>query len=247
MRVLLTLFAIILLTGAAGIYAVTHIYDVPALKKGGPYPPPRNNPPVETNEKINLDLIEDNLAQAGPRTRSQPRDAKSSVRQWDTDPWDAISQTEAMFEVIPYKDLALHNVNTNENLEVVFWVGGAFVPSALNELDTFMRDWRKNQVIDIDPELYLLMYELHDNVHADNRIHLISGHRSKKTNDSLRAMGRNTAKKSQHVLGKAADIFIPDVSVKELREEALALEEGGVGYYPQDGFVHVDTGKVRQW
>lgn len=84
-------------------------------------------------------------------------------------------------------------------------------------------------------------------VDGKSPIHLISGHRSETTNNALRAIGRKTAKKSQHVLGKAADITIPGVPVKELREEAVEMEEGGVGYYPHDNFVHVDTGPVRQW
>ncbi len=161
-------------------------------------------------------------------------------------PFD-IPVSEFMLELIPHKELELYNVNTQEKLEAVFWVAGDYVPKALDELNQFMRDWRRNQIVDIDPDLYKLLHDLYNEVDAEKPIQLISGHRSEKTNNSLRAQGRNTAKKSQHVLGKAADIMIPGVPVKELREEALELERGGVGYYPNDNFVHVDTGRVRQW
>ncbi len=96
-------------------------------------------------------------------------------------------------------------------------------------------------------DLYLLIYDLYTYFDTDAPIHLISGHRSKKTNDALRAMGRGTAKKSMHVLGKAADIAIPGIPLNKLREKALSMKRGGVGYYPKTGFIHVDTGRVRQW
>lgn len=158
-----------------------------------------------------------------------------------------VAEHASFFDVVAYKELELYNVNTRESLEVAFWADGEYVPEALDELDQFMRDWRRNQVIDIDPELYLLMHDVHEGVGADAPIHLISGHRSRQTNDKLRAMGRGTAKKSQHVLGKAADIAIPGIPPSVVRKEALEMQRGGVGYYPKSGFVHVDTGRVRQW
>lgn len=161
-------------------------------------------------------------------------------------PYD-IPVSDFMLELIPHKELELYNVNTQEKLEAVFWVAGDYVPEALGELNQFMRDWRRNQVIDIDPDLYKLLHDLYNEVDAEKPIHLISGHRSEHTNNSLRAQGRNTVKKSQHVLGKAADITIPGVPIEELREEALEMERGGVGYYPDNNFIHVDTGRVRQW
>ena len=149
---------------------------------------------------------------------------------------------------IDYKALDLYNVNTQEELKTVFWAEGEYQQEGLDQLNRFMRDWRQNEVQQIDPELYTLMHELHDNVDAEQTpIHLLSGLRSKKTNDALRAQGIKTAKKSQHVLGRAADVTIPGVPVSELKEEALDLESGGVGYYPKNKFVHVDTGPKRQW
>lgn len=151
------------------------------------------------------------------------------------------------YEFDDTRELELYNLNTQEQIDVTFWRDGEYVPGALDRLDQFMRDWRRNQTIDVDPQLYTLLHDLYEEVDGEEPISLISGFRSKTTNDNLRAMGRNTAKKSQHVLGKAADIYVPGVPVSDLREEALELERGGVGYYPQNSFVHVDTGRVRQW
>ena len=194
---------------------------------------------VAINEKINHEIISAEVI--------QPEQKKLGLQNITRILNQQYLDTDTLFSIIRYKDLHLYNVNTNEELEVVFWKNGEFVPAALDKLDQFMRDWRRDEVIDIDPQLYLLLHKIYEGVDADHRIHLISGHRSKKTNDNLRSIGRKTAKKSQHVLGRAADIYIPEITVKELREKALEMKEGGVGYYPKDGFVHIDTGKVRQW
>jgi len=144
-------------------------------------------------------------------------------------------------------EISLYNVHTKESINSLFWKDGKYIQEELFKLNQFMRDWRQDQTIKVDPKLYTLLYDLYNEVGATEPISLISGFRSESTNNKLRKMGRNTAKKSQHVQGRAADIYIPGVAVKELREEALELERGGVGYYPKNSFVHVDTGRVRQW
>ena len=85
---------------------------------------------------------------------------------------------------------------------------------------------------------------------SESKINLISGYRSPATNAALRAKGgehTGVASQSQHMLGKATDIMVPGVTLDRLHGAALALGGGGVGYYPRDGFVHVDTGRVRHW
>jgi uncharacterized protein YcbK (DUF882 family) len=204
-------------------------------------------PPVNVNEKINVELIKNNLTEKEEKVFGN-RDIS-----------DYANETEVtrLFEIAPYlnknwndfeyKDLELYNVNTKEKLDIVFWVNGNYIPKALDRLDQFMRDWRQNQAIDIDPELYVLLHRLYENVDAEAPIHLTSGYRSEATNNWLRKLGVKTARKSHHVQGKAADITIPGVPAKEIKQEAVELEKGGVGYYPKKNFVHVDTGRVRQW
>jgi uncharacterized protein YcbK (DUF882 family) len=147
------------------------------------------------------------------------------------------------------RTLSLYNIHTKETLTVTFKRDGKYDDAALKKLNSFMRDWRAEEETKMDPALIDLIWTLHKELGSQQPISLISGYRSPKTNAALRAKGGGQAKKSQHMLGKAADIQFPDVTVKTLRNSALVEEVGGVGYYPTSGvpFVHVDTGRVRMW
>lgn len=141
------------------------------------------------------------------------------------------------------------NIHTNESLTVTFKRDGKYDQEALKQLNHFMRDWRRDEQREMDPELIDLVWTLHETLGSKEPVKLICGYRTATTNNSLRRKGGGQAKNSQHILGKAADIQFPDVSVKTLRNSALIQEWGGVGYYPTSGvpFVHVDTGRVRMW
>lgn len=148
--------------------------------------------------------------------------------------------------------LAIRNVHTGESVDAVFARSGAFVAEGLAELDHGLRDWRTNEVKEIDRRLLSLLVSLREKLELDGatKIGLISGYRSPATNAALRAAGgehTGVASQSQHMLGKASDITIPGVTLDRLHGAALALGGGGVGFYPRDGFVHVDTGRVRHW
>jgi uncharacterized protein YcbK (DUF882 family) len=147
------------------------------------------------------------------------------------------------------RTLSLYEIHTKESITVTYKRDGKFDPEALKKLNHFMRDWRADKETEMDPELVDLIWTLHEQLGSKKPVHLISGYRSAGTNEKLRKAGGGQAKKSQHILGKAADIHFPDVSVKTLRASALIHEVGGVGYYPTSGvpFVHVDTGRVRMW
>lgn len=209
----------------------------------------QSDPAVAIADEVNKEIIAQQLADAEDRAFDDKDMSSEAITHTDltADILEDVIDTSGFLSITPYKELELYNINTGEKISVVFWADGDYIPQALAELDRFMRDWRKDAVISMDPDLYNLVYELSQATEPDEPVHLISGHRSKKTNDALRAIGRKTAKKSQHVLGKAADIRIPGVRTQELREEALDMKVGGVGFYPKDGFVHVDTGRVRQW
>ncbi len=148
--------------------------------------------------------------------------------------------------------LAIRNVHNNESVDAVFARAGRFVPEGLAELNHGLRDWRTGEVFQMDRRLLALLANLRAKLDLPGRqkIDLISGYRSPHTNASLRARGgahTGVASRSQHMLGKATDIMVPGISLDKLRGAALALGGGGVGYYPRDGFVHVDTGRVRHW
>ncbi|KQS04594.1 hypothetical protein ASG11_10310 [Sphingomonas sp. Leaf357] len=148
--------------------------------------------------------------------------------------------------------LAIRNVHNNESVDAVFARGGQFVPDGLAELNHGLRDWRTGETTMMDRRLLALLVQLREKLELTGRskIDLISGYRSPHTNAALRARGgahTGVASQSQHMLGKATDITVPGVSLERLHGAAMALGGGGVGYYPRDGFVHVDTGRVRHW
>jgi len=147
------------------------------------------------------------------------------------------------------RTLTFYNIHTKETESITYKRDGAFLPEGMKQINHIMRDWRREEPTDMDPELIDTIWELYQELGSQKPIHLVSGYRSKRTNDRLRRRGGGQARKSQHILGKAADIHLPDVSVKKLRNSALVREAGGVGYYPKSGlpFVHVDTGRVRHW
>lgn len=148
--------------------------------------------------------------------------------------------------------LAIRNIHTNERFDAVFARGGQFVSAGLAELNHGLRDWRTGEEAPMDRRLLALLVSLRQSlgVAGGKPFDLISGYRSPSTNAVLRSRGgahTGVATKSQHMLGKATDIHLPGVPLERLRDAARALGMGGVGYYPKDGFVHVDTGRVRHW
>jgi uncharacterized protein YcbK (DUF882 family) len=149
------------------------------------------------------------------------------------------------------RTLSLYQVHTKESITVTYMVKGRYVPSAMKKINYLLRDWRRNEVLAIDPKTVNLMWELHADLGSRAPIHIISGYRSPKTNAFLKRVGRNVAKKSQHMSGRAIDLYFPDVATKKIRNSALVRKVGGVGYYRSSGgptgFVHIDSGNVRHW
>ncbi len=147
------------------------------------------------------------------------------------------------------RTLSFFNIHTKETVTVTFKKDGRFDPDAMKQVNYILRDWRKNESREMDPNLVDLIWTIHQQLGSQEPVHVISGYRSAATNNALRRRRGGQAKKSQHIQGKAADIQFPDVAVKTLRNSALVQEMGGVGYYPTSGvpFVHVDTGRVRMW
>lgn len=148
------------------------------------------------------------------------------------------------------RTISFYNIHNKETLTVTYKKDGRYIPSAMEKLNYFMRDWRRNTPTKMDPKLIDLIWELRQELGSTEPTHLISGYRSPKTNAMLRRIGRKVARRSMHMVGQASDIYFPDVPLEKLRNSALVRQIGGVGYYPRSGefgFVHVDTGKVRHW
>ncbi|MFK7733926.1 MAG: DUF882 domain-containing protein [Pseudomonadales bacterium] len=145
------------------------------------------------------------------------------------------------------KSIGFHNLHTGESLRITYWRNGQFVKSSLQQLNSLLRDHRRNEVADIDPRLFELLNTLRESVGSTADFEVISGYRSPQTNQSLAEAGRQVARKSQHILGKAIDIRLPGTSLETLHKAAVALKLGGVGLYPENDFIHVDLGRVRYW
>ncbi len=143
--------------------------------------------------------------------------------------------------------ISMYHVHTKERITITYWKDGRFIPSALKKLNWFLRDWRRNVTVRIDPRTIDLIWKLHEDLGSKKPIHIICGHRSARTNAMLRRIGRNVARRSRHITGQAIDFRFPDVPTWKVRNLALAYGIGGVGYYGRNGFVHVDTGRVRHW
>ena len=149
------------------------------------------------------------------------------------------------------RSLSLYHIHTKENISITYMKDGKYVPSAMKKLNYFLRDWRRNEAVTISPRTIDLMWELHADLGSKAPIHIVCGYRSPKTNSFLKKVGRNVARKSQHMVGHAIDLYFPDVAAVKIRNSALVRQVGGVGYYSSgagpSGFVHIDSGNVRHW
>jgi uncharacterized protein YcbK (DUF882 family) len=150
----------------------------------------------------------------------------------------------------PKYELRLHHLHSGESLDVVYRIGNTYIPSAMEELNRFLRDSRTAAVKAYDPREFDLLHNLMVRLgRPDGLIDVVCGYRTPWSNNFLRTRGPDTgvAKNSEHMQAKAIDIRVPGVGTRRLRNAALSLHAGGVGYYPISQFVHVDVGPVRQW
>ena len=147
------------------------------------------------------------------------------------------------------RTISFYHIHTKETLTVTYKKGGQFVPEALEKINWILRDWRKNEATKMDPNTIDIVWEMHQELGSREPVHIISGYRSRRTNEMLRKTRGGQATQSQHMTGKAIDVSFPDVPVRRMRYSAMIRERGGVGYYPTSGipFVHVDTARVRHW
>nr|WP_230531469.1 DUF882 domain-containing protein [Microvirga roseola] len=147
------------------------------------------------------------------------------------------------------RTLTFYHNNTRERLTVTFRRNGMYNPGALQQLNWFLRDWRRGESTRMDPRLFDTVWEVYREVGSSAPVHVNSAYRSPQTNSMLRRRSSGVAKNSQHMLGKALDFYLPDVPASRLRAIGMRLQNGGVGYYPNayTPFVHLDVGSVRAW
>jgi uncharacterized protein YcbK (DUF882 family) len=142
----------------------------------------------------------------------------------------------------------LHNLHTLEDIEIVYRIGDNYQPEAIARLNYFLRDHNTQDVTAYDPREFDLLHDILVRLRRPGAtIDVVCGYRTQETNDVLRASSQGVAEHSQHILGHAIDIRIPGSTTPRIRDAALSLNEGGVGYYPTTHFVHVDVGAIRTW
>jgi len=148
----------------------------------------------------------------------------------------------------PSANLSLYNIHTGEKLTTTYRTPeGEYDADALKAINWILRCHHSNEVANMDIRVLNFLNMVDNQLGGDNEIHIISGFRSLEYNDLLRRESGGVAKHSLHIEGKAIDIVIPSVNLSTVRKTALALRQGGVGYYPKTGFLHIDSGKLRTW
>ena len=145
------------------------------------------------------------------------------------------------------RSLSFYHLHTDETLRVVYSENGSPVPGALEEINHFLRDFRTGEQHLIDVHLLDALSSLYDVFERRGNFEVISGYRSPRTNAALRHASSGVAKNSLHLYGRAIDVRLTSAATDKLRDAALALQLGGVGYYRESNFVHIDTGAVRSW
>lgn len=145
------------------------------------------------------------------------------------------------------KIIRCFNIHTRETLTVAFYKNGYHDSVALHQLNTLLRDHRENKTTIMDVKLFEQLWQLQQSLGKNTEFRVISGYRTPKTNNNLRKKSNGVALKSYHMKGQAIDISVNNASTSKLHKLALALNAGGVGYYPKSGFIHLDTGPIRHW
>lgn len=140
----------------------------------------------------------------------------------------------------------MYHTHTSEKLDLVYYEGGQYVADALLALNQMLRDFRTGDVCQFDPALFDQLYAL-NLACGEGTYEVVSAFRSERTNKMLRQHSARVAKDSLHVRGRAIDVRLAGRDTRRLRDAALALQQGGVGYYARSNFVHLDTGAVRSW
>lgn len=145
------------------------------------------------------------------------------------------------------RTLKFFHTHTGQNLEVTYYQNGLYLLEPMEELRNFLADWRNGEKIAIDPKLMDILWKIQQVTGNSGTFEVISAYRSPSTNRHLRSKSKGVARNSQHVLGKAIDVRLRGLDTDKLRDVALELKLGGVGFYAKNDFVHVDTARVRRW
>ena len=158
-----------------------------------------------------------------------------------------IFSQSTVYAVENQRQLDFYHTHTKESLAIVYHDGNDYIAAALEQINHFLGDFRTGTVHAIDPATLDILFQLRTELGGKDTFEIISAYRSPETNTMLRKQGRGVAKRSQHLEGKAIDVRLRGVDTNRLRDAAIKLQLGGVGYYRESDFVHVDSGRIRTW
>lgn len=157
-----------------------------------------------------------------------------------------LSPALSLARSLDIRNLSFYHTHTCQSLDITYKISGRYDSTALKKVNNHLQDFRTLETYPIDPKLLDILYTVKQ--HAGGGVYeVISGYRSPKTNGMLQKKSSGVAKRSLHMEGRAIDIRLTGLKTRELRDIAHSLQQGGVGYYPESDFVHLDTGKVRCW
>ena len=162
-------------------------------------------------------------------------------------PGVSLAQSVAPLAGPAVRRATLHNLHTGDTFNEVYFENGRYVPDALAEAMRVLRDWRNGEEHPMDPRLFDALHAINARLETNQPFQVISGYRSPKTNAMLHERSSGVASNSQHTQGKASDVRVEGVDLRNLHKAALSVSAGGVGFYPVSNFVHVDVARVRQW
>ncbi len=145
------------------------------------------------------------------------------------------------------RTIKLTNIHTGEKFQGEYWNNGRYLPDAFGNIKSVMRDHRSGERFPIDPRLMDILYVMQHRIENFQSFEVFSGYRSPATNAKLRHVSHGVAARSLHMSGQAIDLNLPGTRLSTVRQTAMSLNSGGVGFYPASDFVHVDTGRVRHW
>jgi uncharacterized protein YcbK (DUF882 family) len=150
-------------------------------------------------------------------------------------------------KLVVERSLSFRHRHTDETLTTVYYANGRYIPASLKEVNWLLRDFRTDEVKEIDPTLLDLLYAVRQRLDTEEAFEVYSGYRSPETNAMLRREGWGVARNSLHMQGMAIDIGLPGRGTGSIAKCALSLQRGGVGTYRRSSFVHLDTGEIRTW
>jgi len=145
------------------------------------------------------------------------------------------------------RSLSFVHTHTGETLSSVYFEDGQYRADELGRINQLLRDFRTGDIHPIDPGVLDILADLRTLADHDEAYEVISGYRSAQTNAELHRRSSGVAEHSLHMQGRAIDVRLPRFSTARLRELALGMGRGGVGFYPRSDFVHLDNGRVRFW